>query len=847
MNIIQTIQDLQGEYLEQASADHLKERGQYFTPAPVATYMAKLPKLPVGEIALIDAGAGLGILTAAFAERVLEERPDAVMHAVLYESDRNVLPFLTTNMECVAAEYHARGGSFTFVIRTVNFIDDRPDLRGDRFDVGIINPPYFKISKATSPYTGKTVDLYPGDPNIYASFMAVVGNALRPGGQLVAITPRSFSNGLYFKGFRRWLLQNFTVTRLHVFASRKDAFAESDVLQENIITVLTRSDEPYDSVLVSVSNGRGDLDHSDVHVCAKSLIVSGDDEQIIHIPEDEFDVEVLEFVASWQNTFTDLGYQISTGPVVTFRQRQYIDEALAASERVPLIQMHNVKPFQVLWTGEHRKDAQFGLLPGYQKYLTQNQNCIVLKRFSAKDEHRRLTAGLHKARDHNSFLIGFENHLNVITKRGGHFAEDEALGLTGLLNSHFIDRYFRCVSGNTQVNATEIRAMRLPDATTVAKIGATLRTLNSFDSDTVEEVVLKTIGFQQDNSRLDGVVHQPGDTMIADPQPELDLDLSALTTGDARTDKREQAKYLLKALGLPKQQTNDRSAWVLLALAQVTPNTPWSKATSIALRTVNIMKFIGDAYGKVYAPNSRETIRRQTLHQFEQASLVQMNLDNPLRPTNSGDNNYTLRDEIIDILHCFPDGDWRKKLTDFHKVAGKLKDAYERARSMNMVPIKLPDGRELVLSPGKHNELQAKIIHEFCPRYVRDGVLGYLGDTAEKDAIFDENVFRSLNISVNVHDKLPDVVVYDTARNWLFLIEAVTSHGPVSPKRHRELEESLSGCRAGRVYITAFLDRAEFRKHLADIAWETEVWVAEAPDHMVHFNGERFLGPYTNG
>ena len=147
------------------------------------------------------------------------------------------------------------------------------------------------------------------------------------------------------------------------------------------------------------------------------------------------------------------------------------------------------------------------------------------------------------------------------------------------------------------------------------------------------------------------------------------------------------------------------------------------------------------------------------------------------------------------------------------------------------------------LSPGKHNEVQAAVVHEFAPRFSKSSQVIYLGDTANKDLYIDKDALKSLGIPIDEHSKLPDVVIYDLSRNWLFLIEAVTSHGPVSPKRLIELEDFLKNCKAGKIYVSAFPDFSEFKKHSANIAWETEVWVVESPDHMIHFNGDRFMGP----
>lgn len=320
---------------------------------------------------------------------------------------------------------------------------------------------------------------------------------------------------------------------------------------------------------------------------------------------------------------------------------------------------------------------------------------------------------------------------------------------------------------------------------------------------------------------------------------------------DKRDEKLQQARSLLKELGLPPAQYNNRSGWVFLALANIKPDDDWSLAQSPLLPTVSIMQFIREHYGQDYKPNSRETIRRQTLHQFEQARIIDRNRDNQSRATNSGDNNYSLNEPIIEILQEFPKGQWQQKIDEYKADLQNLQELYRRTLDLQKIPVKLPNGQEIKLSPGKHNQLHADIVHEFCPRFIGEGgsVL-YIGDTASsrseggKLMVLDAAALEALGVPPMSHDKLPDVVVYDEKREWLFLIEAVTSHGPVSPKRWIELENALSGCKIGRVYVTAFPNTAEFRKNAADIAWETEVWIADNPDHMIHFNGDRFLGPH---
>lgn len=313
-----------------------------------------------------------------------------------------------------------------------------------------------------------------------------------------------------------------------------------------------------------------------------------------------------------------------------------------------------------------------------------------------------------------------------------------------------------------------------------------------------------------------------------------------------------QAQELLKEIGMPRQQQGNRSAWVFLALANIRPQDRWLKARAPLLKTVDIMQFIREHYGQDYKPNSRETIRRQTLHQFEQAGLVLRNRDDPSRATNSGNNNYSLNDPIIAILHEYPNGNWQQKIKGCRQQLLHLRNLYQRKLNRRKIAVKLPNNQEIQLSPGKHNQLHAEIMHEFCPRFIgRSGVVLYIGDTASsrggggKYMVWNAERLSHLGITDLPHHKLPDIIVHDEKRNWLFLIEAVVSHGPVSPKRHLELEKIMKDCKVGRIYVTAFADYTAFRNHVADIAWETEVWIAKRPDHLIHFNGNRFLGPYS--
>jgi hypothetical protein len=299
----------------------------------------------------------------------------------------------------------------------------------------------------------------------------------------------------------------------------------------------------------------------------------------------------------------------------------------------------------------------------------------------------------------------------------------------------------------------------------------------------------------------------------------------------------------LRLLDLPREQRNDRSALVLLALLDLKPEMTWADASRPMLGITQMMDYISTNYGKTYAPNTRETVRRQTIHQFEQAGLVVSNPDEP-RPINSPHWRYQITEAAFSLLKRYGSSAWSDCLVQYGENIESLKKQYANVRDMKLIPVTLSDGKVVNLSAGKHNVLLKQIIEEFCPRYVGGGKILYLGDTAAKLKYLDEKAFARLGIIIEAHGKFPDMVILDEQRKWLFLIEAVTSHGPVNAKRHEELRRIFKNKSYGIVYVTAFPNSATLGKYVHDIAWETEVWVADAPTHIIHFNGERFLGPY---
>lgn len=313
-----------------------------------------------------------------------------------------------------------------------------------------------------------------------------------------------------------------------------------------------------------------------------------------------------------------------------------------------------------------------------------------------------------------------------------------------------------------------------------------------------------------------------------------------------KSDHIEAANQILISLGLPRAQQNERTALCLLALLNLTPGKPWEQAENPLIGITPIMDWARKHYQKEYAPNTRETIRRQSMHQFVDAGIALYNPDAPARPVNSPKAVYQIEPAALHLLRSFGTYAWHDNLVTYQAARQSLVARYAQVREQNRIPVQIAPGKAIALSPGDHSELIRAIIEDFAPRFVPGGVLIYAGDTGEKWGYFDAPLLASLGVDVDTHGKMPDVVLHYPKRNWLLLVESVTSHGPVDGKRHAELARLFVGSSAGLVYVTAFPSRALMTRYLSEIAWETEVWVADAPSHLIHFNGSRFLGPYDD-
>lgn len=825
--------------LEKRPSAALKGGGQFLTPPAIARYMAKqLGQIQSGAT-LLEPAVGSGVLVCAVIERLIAENCPIELWVEAYETDTELCDVARQVLTQTSQRAGQQGVKIHWQVYCEDFIlaclpESQPTLfaedktRRRTFDFVISNPPYFKLNaddKRVKAVSGKIN----GHTNIYTLFMALSAKLLAPQGKACFIVPRSFCSGVYFSEFRRDLLRDVTPLAVHLFQSREDVFKSDEVLQENVIFTFEKSPEPkmqrYWAGYVSISTSQDDLSLEDAsitrQVVFRHFLSHHEGQLFFRLPTGVLDEQILDAVDQWEGSLERYGLQVSTGRVVPFRaQRLLKKQSAEGNGMVPLLWMQHVKPCMVVYPllGFDKPQA---ISVEDESLLVPNANYVLLRRFSAKEDRRRLIAAPFLAEQFTFDQIGFENNLNFIYRKKGILQSPEALGLSAILNSAIVDRYFRIVNGNTQVNAAELRALPLPPLEVVQRIGEKIQNIQEPNSEQIDSIVFSTLW----------------ETHL------LNEDFPMIQETRITMGKIEQAQEVLESLGLPSAQQNEISALTLLVLAQLSEKTAWKDAATRSLRVHDILLEIKERYGREYAENTRETIRRQVLHQFEQAGVVIRNPDDPSLATNSPLTHYRLSEPVLEALRAYGTSRWETKRMAFVSQRGALLEIYQDAREQTKVPLQVADGTIYKLSPGKHNELQAAIVEEFGPRFAPGAKLLYLGDAARKALIFAKDVFTELGVPVSDHGKLPDVVLLDEAKKWIFLIEAVTSHGPVSPKRHIELEELFKKCKASRVYVTAFLDFSSFKRFLNEIAWETEVWISEIPSHLIHFNGDKFLGP----
>jgi adenine-specific DNA-methyltransferase len=824
-DFLERVEFLRLDAARRATTTHKASLGQFFTPLPIARLMVSMLAFPDEEVRILDAGAGVGTLFAACVTALCarEKRPRSIQ-VTAYELDAALADYLAETVALCQKACDQAGISFCATIRHEDFIASAVDqcsaglfatATNPDYTCAILNPPYYKIN--TGSETRKLLrQLGIETSNIYTGFVSAAMRLLRPGAELVAITPRSFCNGPYFRPFREDLLGTMTIDRFHLFESRAQAFQDDAVLQENVIFHAVKGTPRTAESAVVITSSAGPTDEMPMTrtVPFEQLVRPNDPEQFIHLVPDELGRQIAQRMGQLPATLKELGLTVSTGRVVDFRAIDHL-RMTPGPDTVPLIYPTHFAANYIAWPklDARKPNALARTVPADQ--LVPNEHYVLTKRFSSKEEKRRLVAAVYDAGRLETDQVGFENHLNYYHQDGHGLPLPLARGLAVFLNSTLVDEYFRQFNGHTQVNATDLRSLKYPTRQQLEAMGA--QVADTFPNQKLVDALVEAEVF--------GVA----EGQSSDP---------------IQTRRRiEEAQGILRDLGLPRPQQNERSALTLLALLDLKPDTPWAEASAPVIGIHAMLQFFDRYYGKTYAENSRETVRRQTIHQFMDAGIVVDNPEGKLA-TNSGKYAYQIDRSTLELLRTYGTEVWDHNLRAWLASIETLKARYAQEREMARIPLELAPGEVITLSPGGQNILVEQIINEFVPRFAPGALPIYVGDTDTKFAYFKEERLRALGVELEAHGKMPDVIIHFTKRDWLVLIEAVTSHGPINPKRHNELKQLFGKSSAGLVFVTTFLSRKAMVEYLGDISWETDVWVAESPSHLIHFNGERFLGPY---
>ena len=659
--------------------------GQFMTPPATARLMASMFEAKQERISLLDAGAGVGSLTAAFVAEICgrAEKP-RVIHATVYEIEPSLAEYLgQTLRQCANTCEHA-GIEFQSDLLRDNFIDDGVRMLRQqmfeparRFDCAILNPPYKKIS-SDSEMRLMLREIGIETSNMYTGFLSIALMLLAENGELVAITPRSFCNGPYFKPFRKLLLETLALKRLHVFGSRQVAFEGDDVLQENIIFHGVKGHDTDGTATITSSEGPEDDFIAERMISYSQLVHRNDPEYFIRIVPDEMGASVARKMKSLSCTLGDLQIEVSTGRVVDFRATKFLRNS-PGTDAVPLIYPRNLENGYVCWPkpGGNKPHA-IAVMPGAEELLVPKGTYVLVKRFSAKEENRRVVAAVYDPHIIAAERVGFENHINYFHRRGKGLSLTFARGLAAFLNSRLVDLYFRQFNGHTQVNATDLRNLKYPAFAQLESIGSKIGD-NFPDQDGVDEYVREELFDLADTK---------------DPVKALN--------------KLQEALAVLEDLGVPREQKNERSALTLLSLLDLRPDTQWASAKAPLMGITPMMNFFEEHYGKRYAPNTRETVRRQTIHQFLDAGVVVINPDQPSRPTNSPYAVYQIEAGLLELLRTYGTADWKKGLETHLASIETLKARYAQARQMKRIPIHISPGKIITLSPGGQNILVEK-------------------------------------------------------------------------------------------------------------------------------------------
>ncbi len=456
------------------------ELGQFMTPASVAEFMASLFSNRSGAVRLLDAGAGVGSLTAAFIDRWGK---DAV-HATAYEIDETLSSYLRETLS------RYRNCSFEGSVIDRDFIQDavyriKLGRKGEGFTHAILNPPYKKIN-SDSAHRALLRAVGLETVNLYTAFVGLALELMARGGEVVAIIPRSFCNGLYYRPFREWMLQRASLERIHLFHSRTSAFNHDGVLQENVIIKLVRG-KRQGKVTITTSSDTSFADLQSHAYPFTEIVHDGDEQKFIHVPTSPTHGG-LNGVPLAERSLEEIGLAVSTGPVVDFRLKEFLRET-PEEGTVPLLYPNHFAGGVMEWPRQSKKPNALVNHPETKKWLYPNGFYTVVRRFSSKEEQRRIVANVVDPQAFATEFLGFENHLNVFHADKKGIDRDVAYGLSVFLNSTAVDEYFRRFSGHTQVNATDLRLLRYPGLKELRALGQWIQTVGRLTQEMIDQEV----------------------------------------------------------------------------------------------------------------------------------------------------------------------------------------------------------------------------------------------------------------------------------------------------------------------------------------------------------------------
>lgn len=479
------------KYQKLTKKSERKKKGQFFTLLDIAMYMAKLSKIRLRNIRLLDCGAGTGILGISLCKELIDDDFIKEIEIDFYENDKDVIKLLEENISELEKYSELKGKKLKCKIINENFILynksnwSNKEFKGI-YDVIISNPPYKKLAKS-SEESEVVNDIVFGQPNIYFIFMAMALHLLKPNGEMIFITPRSFTSGAYFKKFRGYLLDNSSIKKIHIFNSRNNLFKGEEVLQEAIITRFVK-DNLKEEIEIVATNG-SDFDRLiSLKVPYSTILSDLCENKFILIPSSIDDIKILDLMKRWNNNLINLGYKLKTGPVVDFRAKELLSNY--SEESVPLIWSDNFINNYIKKVNNKENYRYIKLTDKSKSILVENKDSIIIKRFTSKEESRRVQTAIYLKEEFIEYkYVGIENHLNYIAKIDGDYDEIELYGLFALFNSTIIDRYYRIINGNTQVNATEINSMPLPDINIIRNIGYRLKNLNDMSTEICDKII----------------------------------------------------------------------------------------------------------------------------------------------------------------------------------------------------------------------------------------------------------------------------------------------------------------------------------------------------------------------